>query len=432
MKVKQKQAPSSIPGTDDITRVELSNGIVVLVRENPNSLSVNLRGFLHAGSLFDSDEKLGLADFVASALMRGSAKREFQAIYESLESIGASLGFNGGTHTAGFGGRSLAEDLGLLLDLLNEALRRPTFPPGQVERLRAQLLTGLALRAQDTRDMASLLFDEMVYRQHPYSRAEEGHPETVGAITVDDLATFHKKHYGPKHLVLAIVGGIEAKRVVDQVRSFLEDWHNPEQPEPPALPEWEPLPERSYKRTDIPGKSQSDLIIGTAGPPRLATDYMASNQGNNIFGRFGLMGRVGDVVREKAGLAYYASSSLAGGTGPGPWAVSAGVNPANEEKAIDLIFQELARFTSELVSEEELSDSQSNFIGSIPLMLETNGGVAEALLTIERYQLGLDYYRHLPDEVRAVTREEVRAAAAKYLPPEKLAVAVAGPRRAEV
>ena len=194
MNVKKKQAPSSIPGTDDITRVELSNGIVVLVRENPNSLSVNLRGFLHAGSLFDSDEKLGLADFVASALMRGSAKREFQAIYESLESIGASLGFNGGTHTAGFGGRSLAEDLGLLLDLLNEALRRPTFPAGQVERLRAQLLTGLALRAQDTRDMASLLFDEMVYRQHPYSRAEEGHPETVGAITVDALSTFHKNH----------------------------------------------------------------------------------------------------------------------------------------------------------------------------------------------------------------------------------------------
>src|SRR3972149_1105952 len=266
--------------------------------------------------------------------------------------------------------------------------------------------------------MASLLFDEMVYRQHPYARAEEGHPETVGAITVDDLATFHKKHYGPKHLVLAIVGGIEAERVVDQVRSVLEDWRNPEQPEPPALPEWEPLPERSYKRTDIPGKSQSDLIIGTAGPPRLAADYMASNQGNNIFGRFGLMGRVGDVVREKAGLAYYAYSSLAGGTGPGPWAVSAGVNPANEEKAIDLIFQELARFTSELVSEEELSDSQSNFIGSIPLMLETNGGVGEGLLTIERYQLGLDYYRHLPDEVRAVTREEVRAAAAEYLPPE--------------
>jgi zinc protease len=153
---------SSIPGADDITRVELANGIIVLARENPNSQAVTLRGYLLAGSLYDSDEKLGLADFTASALMRGTAKREFQAIYESLESIGASIGFSSGTHTAGFGGRSLSEDLPLLLDLVKESLYFPAFPSGQVEKLRAQMLTGLALRAQDTRDMASLSFDELV------------------------------------------------------------------------------------------------------------------------------------------------------------------------------------------------------------------------------------------------------------------------------
>src|SRR3989304_4153775 len=101
---KQKLPLSSIPGADDITRVELTNGIVMLARENPNSQAVTLRGYLIAGSLFDPDDKLGLADFVASALMRGTAKREFQAIYDSLESIGASFGVSGGAHTAGFGG----------------------------------------------------------------------------------------------------------------------------------------------------------------------------------------------------------------------------------------------------------------------------------------------------------------------------------------
>jgi zinc protease len=109
--------------------------------------------------------------------------------------------------------------------------------------------------------------------------------------------------------------------------------------------------------------------------------------------------------------------------------VAAGVNPANEEKATDLIFKEIERFTSELVSEEELADSQSNFVGSMPLSLESNGGVAEALMTIERFNLGMDYYRHFPDEVRSVTREQVRRAAAHYLPADKLAVAVAGPER---
>jgi zinc protease len=107
------------------------------------------------------------------------------------------------------------------------------------------------------------------------------------------------------------------------------------------------------------------------------------------------------------------------------------VNPANEEKATDLIFKELARFTDELVTEEELSDSQSNFIGSMPLSLETNGGVAEALLNVERHKLGLDYYRRFPDEIKAITRQQIRDAAARYLPNDKMAIAIAGPKRAE-
>src|SRR3989304_9763372 len=94
---KQKLPLSSIPGAEDITRVELANGIVVLARENPNSQAVTLRGYLIAGSLFDTDEKLGLADFAASALMRGTAKRSFEQIYDALESVGATLGFSAGT-----------------------------------------------------------------------------------------------------------------------------------------------------------------------------------------------------------------------------------------------------------------------------------------------------------------------------------------------
>jgi zinc protease len=109
--------------------------------------------------------------------------------------------------------------------------------------------------------------------------------------------------------------------------------------------------------------------------------------------------------------------------------VAAGVNPANEEKATDLMFSEVKRFTDELVSEEEMSDSKSNFIGSLPLSLESNGGVADALLNIERYQLGLDYYESFPGEVNAVTREQVRDTAVKHLQTDRFAVAVAGPPR---
>ena len=128
-----------------------------------------ISGYLTAGGLFDPDEKLGLSDFTAAALMRGTAKRDFQGIYDALESAGASLGFRGATHTTSFSGKALSEDLPLLMELLAESFLEPVFPGQQVARLKAQLLTGLAMRAQDTRAMASLAFDQIVYKDHPYS-----------------------------------------------------------------------------------------------------------------------------------------------------------------------------------------------------------------------------------------------------------------------
>lgn len=163
---------ASLPGPENITRAVLPNGIVVLARTNFNSPSVVVSGYVQCGALFEPDEKLGLADFTASALMRGTQRYSFQQIYDSLESVGANLSVEGSTHSAGFGGKALSEDLDLLLGLLADALRIPKFPENQVERLRTQILTRLAIRAQDTGEMASLAFDSIVYSNHPYSRPE--------------------------------------------------------------------------------------------------------------------------------------------------------------------------------------------------------------------------------------------------------------------
>ena len=414
------------PGADDITRVELKNGITVLCRSNFNSPSIVLRGNLPAGSLFDTEEKLGLADFTASMLMRGTEKNDFQSIYDALESVGASFNFDANTHTIGFGGRALSEDLPLLMEMLSEGLRKPTFPTEHIERLRAQHIAGLAMRDQDTRDMAELVFDEILYHDHPYRHTGDGTAETIGSITRDDLVDFHQKNYGPRNMVVAVVGAIEADDAVKQVEAILGDWQNPEQPPKPTVGDMPPLEEQTRRHHPIAGKSQTDLMMGFLGPKRLDDDYMAASLGNSILGRFGLMGRIGDSVREKSGLAYYAYSSVSAGQGPGAWYISAGVNPANVEKAIDLITKELEFFIKDGVTEEELKDNKSNYIGSLPLSLESNGGVAGALLNIERYDLGLDYYRQYPDRVRAVTCEDILAVARKYIKTERLAIATAG------
>jgi zinc protease len=168
-------------------------------------------------------------------------------------------------------------------------------------------------------------------------------------------------------------------------------------------------------------------LVGAAGPARRDLDYLAASLGNSVLGQFGMMGRIGEAVREKAGLAYYASSSLSGGNGPGPWTISAGVDPANVSRAVDLIVEEIARFVNEPVETEELEDSQANYIGRLPLSLESNQGVASSLINLERYDLGLDYYLRYPDLVRAVTPEAVLAAARRFLDPDRLGIAIAGP-----
>jgi zinc protease len=417
----------SLPGIDDIYRKVLPNGITVLARANFNSPSVVISGYLHAGSLYDPDEKLGLADFVSSALMRGTKTCDFQKLYDKLESVGASFGYNSGTHYSSFGGRSLVEDLPLLLDIMVDTMQNPAFPEEQIEKLRAQILTGLAIRAQDTSDMASLNFDEMLYTGHPYSRADEGWPETIQTITLDDFVEFHCKHYGPRGMVLSIVGAVEPEKAVDTVERILGGWQNDVQEDAAELPPFIPPTETIQRHYVITGKSQSDIVMGTYGPRRSDPEYMAASLGNNMLGQFGLMGRIGDVVRERSGLAYYAYSNLNAGVGPGAWYVSAGVNPSNLEKTTKLVTQELQHFVDDGLTEEELADSKANFMGRLPLSLESNGGVAGALVNIERFGLGLDYYSQYPELVQAVTVDDVRETARKYIDPTRLVISTAGP-----
>lgn len=424
---KSRPSIASLPGSDDIHREVLPNGITVLSRANFNSPSVVISGYFTTGSLFESDEKLGLADFVCSGLMRGTLKRDMQETYDALESVGAGFGYDSGTYSSGFSGRSLAEDLPLLLGTLSETIQFPAFPVAQIELLRSQLLTGLAIRAQDTYEMSNLVFNQVLFKGHPYSRPDDGWPETIQSITRQDLLDFHRRTFGPRGMVVVLVGAVEPGRAVESVQRALGDWQNPAQVELPALQDQRPVRRTKRRVHKIAGKSQSDLMIGTIGPRRKDPGYVAASLGNSILGQFGMMGRIGEVVREKSGLAYYASSSLNAGIGPGVWDVLAGVNPANVQKATDLIISELKRFVMDGVTKRELSDTQENYVGRLPLSLESNGGVAGALLNIERFDLGLDYYRGYAGMIRSLKRQDVHAAAARFIDPERLVIAIAGP-----
>jgi zinc protease len=420
--------PSTLPGPDNILRASLENGITLLVRENFASPSVVLSGYLPVGSLADTEATAGLAYLTAGALTRGTRTRPFSEIFEALESIGANLSFSAGAHTISFQGKSLSEDLGLVLGILGDTLAAPAFPKTEVERLKAQHLTSLAIREQDTGAQAELVFDSLVYARHPYRIPTDGTLESVKGLQAADLRRFHRRYFSPQGMVLSVVGGIESKKVVDLVTAALGGWTTSANSELPALPLLKPLKSTRRKAIRLAGKQQSDIIIGAAGPRRQDENFLPAVLGNNVLGRFGMMGRIGESVRVSAGLAYYAYSLVAGGLGPGPWQVIAGVNPQNEERAIELIFREIQRFVEAGVSRTELLENQANFIGRLPMQLESNEGVAGALTHIERYELGLDYYQRYPELIASIKRDQVREAARRFLNPERLAIAIAGPK----
>lgn len=417
----------SLPGPETITRCELSNGLTVLVRENFTSPSVVLDGDLRIGALWVPREKAGLSGFTASGLLRGTERRTFAEIYEQIEAVGASLHISGGTHTTGVHGKALAEDLPLVLEMAADAVRRPTFPPEPLERLRGEILTQLAIRDDDTGARAHEAFYQLAYPDHPYSIDEDGYAESVKALTLDDVRAFHRQGYGPRGAILTIVGAVRAAEAVAEVEKYFGDWVNPVQMPEPPLPPVARLTQAVVDRVTLPGKTQSDVTLGVPGPARAHPHYHAARLGNSVLGVFGMGGRISEQVREKHGLAYYAATALEGGLGPGAWYAYAGVNPDQVDRAVELMRREIKKFLARPVTAEELADNQAYFIGRLPLSLETNEGVAGALGSLELHQLGLDYLQRYPAQIQAVTRDEVLAVTREFWSAEGYALAIAGP-----
>jgi zinc protease len=147
---------------------------------------------------------------------------------------------------------------------------------------------------------------------------------------------------------------------------------------------------------------------------------------NNILGQYALGGRLGDSIRERQGMAYYVFSALEASVGAGPLMVRAGVNPANVERTVASIDEELAKLVAEGPTDQEVTESKQYLIGSMPRALETNAGIAQFLQTVEFFGLGLDYDQRLPALLSAVTLDEAHAAAS-MLDPARATVVVAGP-----
>jgi len=413
----------------DIRREQLDNGIVVLFSQDTTSPQVTIRASFLAGSAFDSPEKAGLARFVAPMLIRGTESRSFQDMNEETDSLGMALTVEAGRFTGQVGVRCLREDFSRAVEILSEVARTPSFPVSEMEKLRGQIISGLREQESSARTVAERRFLEEIYPAgHPYRLWPSGNQETVGSLTREDLLAFYRRHYRPDQLTIAVVGDVAGEEAMDQIRRVLDGWRAEGQAPALDVPS-APLPSRAVHEVAVPGKFQSEVVMGLPALSRRDPDYYALRIGNLILGELGLSGRLGANIRERRGLAYHVSSDLQASVGPSPWAIRAGVNPANLDEAMDAAFHEIEQWREGLVTQEELADAKRFLTGSLPIALETGGGVARTLLDIEFYGLGLDYLERYPALIESITAEEIRTAVQRWIHPDHVVTVVAGPER---
>lgn len=416
------------PNQNDITYTTLSNGLVLIVRENHTAPVAVLHGSLAVGAMHETPEQAGLAAFVATMLSRGSRRYDFDAFNAAVENVGGNLTFSAETHSTNFGIVCLREDFPALVDVLADCLRYPAFPVEQVDRVRQQRLVDLQERDEDTASMANLRFYETLFgRQHAYGRSTSGYIDTVKPLQRADLQTFHAAWYTPSQGALVVTGDVDASAVIDLIAASFGDWSGRAGDRVVLAPPAVITPAPSRMHVALADKVQADIVLGVPGIARSHPDFYALRVANCILGQFGMMGRLGASLREEQGLAYYAYSSLAADTAGGVWSAAAGVHPDHVDAAIAAMQEELASVAAEGVSEEELEDSQAYLTGQLPLALETNEGVAATLLSMEWYGLGLDYLLRYKDLIYAVTPADIQRVCATYLQPQRAVTVVAGP-----
>jgi zinc protease len=427
--VSRDRAPDGGPLPTERRRAE--NGLVMLGHRNEASQAVVLRAMLRTGGVLDPPELAGAARLTGAMLQRGTAHHTFEQLNELTDANGISIAADVARQTTEVTVKCLAEDLELGVRVLAEVVREPIFPADQLEKVRGELLTALREADQDTRSVADRAFRELAYGdEHPFRRRVSGYVETVPRVRVEHLVAHHRGSFRPDLTTIAVAGGVALEDAFERLERAFASWRA-EGAAPSIEVPTAPLPDGVRRReVELPGKSQADVVLGRPAIPRRHPDYYALDLGNLILGRLGLNGRIGRNVREQQGLAYYSYSDLEGGLGPGAWAARAGVNPANVERAIAAIVHEVRAICQAPVQPDELADAQNYVTGVLPLALESNDGVARTLLSIELYDLGLDFLARYPGIIRALTGEQILAALRAHLSPDRYVVAVARPAAA--
>jgi zinc protease len=411
----------------ELQREQFENGLAVLSNQVRDTQTVAISGSIKAGSMCDPSGSFGAAELTSRLLMRGTASLSGEQISQRIEEAGATLSFENRDEAVSFSSRCYYGVLDDVLETIGECLMRPSFPDKEIALSKNEILSEIKANDDDTRSTAYKHLAELVFgKDAPYGKDPLGRPEELKNIAREDLLRFHRENYEPSRLIIAITGGYDFDRVKTTIEKIFSPWKN-ESATKYSYPETKGNASRNSLTMKMKHKTQVDLAIGTRAARRSSHDYYPLNLGNLVLGRLGLYGRLGKNVREDRGVAYYAFSALKSKHFSGLFAVFAGVNPSNVAKAMEGIYEELMRITSEPIPLKELETAKRNSVGSLSISLDTSVERVAILHEMEYHNLGMDYLERYPSILDHVSSEEILAAFQKYVKLGELSMVAAGP-----
>jgi zinc protease len=401
----------------------LPNGLQVVAVSHHEQPAVSLRLLIRAGGAQDPTNKPGAAYLAASLLDQGTTTKSAEQIASTIDSIGGAIGAGAGSDITFINAAVMKDSFGLALDLVSDLARHPAFASEEIDRQRQQILSGLKVSYDDPDYLAGVVFDRLVYGFHPYGKPDSGTPESIAAITRDDLLAFHKRWFGANNAILAVVGDVTSEEAFDGAERAFGSWQRVDLPSLKAEPP--PPPTRRVVVIDRPGAAQTEIRVGNVSLPRRHPDYLALDIATKILGGEG-GNRLHRVLRSERGLTYGASADLNALKDTGDIVAETDTRSEKTAEALRLMVEEIVRLQRQRVQQRELSDAQEYLTGSFPLTVETPSAIALQVLNAVFYGLDLNELQTYRERVNAVSVDDIQRVAQQYLHPDKLSIVLVG------
>src|SRR5260221_7031956 len=401
----------------------LPNGLQIVAILHHEQPVVTMRLLVRTGTASDPKGRLGLVHLLASLLDQGTTTKSAQEMNDAVDFIGGAMGAGAGTDLTFVNMVVMKDSFENGMRMLSDMARHPAFAQHEVERQRQQTLSGRQVSAEDPEWIANSVFDGLVYGFHPYGRPDNGTPETLAAITRDDLAAFHTSRFLPNNAILAVVGDVTADEAFTAAKKVFGDWQKRDLPKQTFIDP--PDPTRRVIVVNKPDSVQTEVRVGHLGITRTHPDYMAVNLAIRILGGEG-SNRLHQVLRTERSLTYGAQANMDALKEAGDFEAETNTRSEATGEVLKVIVDEFWRIQRERVHEVELADAKAYLTGSFPLTIETPESIAMQVVNVLFYGLPVEQLQNVRDRVNAVTVDDIQRVAKAFLKPDRLSVVLVG------